>query len=84
VGLSSGETFAVGTLTGLGTVSGPKHPATEFLAYEGDCRAVLTPLFNRLLDMAESAGWNRRIVASTLMFLAAQQVTATKAGSGQA
>jgi len=33
---------------------------------------------NISLDAAESAGWNRRTVASTLMFLAAQQVSATE------
>jgi len=32
----------------------------------------------RLLDAAEAAGWNRRTVASTLMFLAAQQVSTTE------
>ncbi|WP_281406236.1 hypothetical protein [Aquamicrobium sp. LC103] len=37
-----------------------------------------------LLDMAESAGWSRRTAASTLMFLAAQHVSAssTSVGSG--
>lgn len=72
------------TITDLETVPGPKHPATDFMAYEADCRAVLTPLVARLLDDAESAGWNRRTVASTLMFLAARQFTVTKSGSDQA
>jgi hypothetical protein len=36
----------------------------------------LKPLLTGLLDRAESAGWNRRTAASTLMFLAAQQVSA--------
>lgn len=62
----------------FGSVSGPKHSATEFLAYEADCRAALSPLLTRLLDIAELAGWDRRTVASTLMFLAAQQVTADR------
>jgi hypothetical protein len=35
-----------------------------------------------LLDTAEAAGWNRRIAASTLMFLAAQNVSAAAGTSG--
>jgi len=61
-----------------GSISAPTHPASEFLAYEAECRSALTPLLTGLLDAAESAGWNRRTVASTLMFLAAQQVSATE------
>lgn len=63
------------------TVPAPTHPATEFLAYEAECRSVLKPLLAGLLDAAESAGWNRRTAASTLMFLAAKQVSATEASS---
>ena len=63
------------------TVPAPTHPATEFLAYEAECRSALKPLLAGLLDAAESAGWNRRTVASTLMFLAAKQVSATEASS---
>jgi hypothetical protein len=63
------------------TVPAPTHPATEFLAHEAECRSVLKPLLAGLLDAAESAGWNRRTAASTLMFLAAKQVSATEASS---
>ena len=63
------------------SVPAPTHPATEFLAYEAECRSVLKPLLAGLLDAAESAGWNRRTAASTLMFLAAKQVSATEASS---
>ena len=56
----------------------PTHSASEFLAYEAECRSALKPLLAGLLDAAEAAGWNRRTVASTLMFLAAQQVSATE------
>lgn len=59
-----------------GTVPSPTHTAREFLAYETECRTALTPLLTGLLEKAESAGWNRRTVASTLMFLAAQHVSA--------
>jgi hypothetical protein len=61
----------------VGAVPAPTHEAREFLAYETECRAALKPLLAGLLDMAEAAGWNRRTAASTLMFLAAQQVSAT-------
>lgn len=62
--------------TGYGSVPAPTHPANEFLAYESECRNVLKPLLTGLLDTAESAGWKRRIAASALMFLAAQEVSA--------
>jgi hypothetical protein len=62
--------------TGFESVPAPTHPSSEFIAYEAECREALQPLVAHLLEMAESAGWNRRIAASTLMFLAAQQVSA--------
>ncbi|MGS1097603.1 hypothetical protein ACVCNR_23985 [Aquamicrobium terrae] len=66
-------------MTGIGFVSPPIHSANEFVGYETECRSVLKPLLAGLLDMAESAGWDRRTVASALMFLAAQQVSAAGA-----
>jgi hypothetical protein len=69
--------------TNTGTVPAPKHQASEFLAYEAECKAALAPLLTGLLDLAESAGWNRRTVASTLMLLAAQKVSAGPASNGQ-
>lgn len=57
-------------------VAAPKHEPRDFLNYEVDCRATFKPLVDDLLDMAEQAGWERRIVASTIMFLAAQNVSA--------
>jgi hypothetical protein len=58
------------------SVPAPTHPEREFFAYEAECRHALGPLLTGLLDMAESAGWNRRTAASTLMFLAAQNLSA--------
>jgi hypothetical protein len=71
-------------MMGLGNVPAPTHAANEFLAYDTECRSALKPLLDGLLDMAEAAGWSRRTAASTLMFLAAQHVSAsaTSAGSG--
>ena len=63
-------------MTDIGSVPTPTHSPSEFLAYEQECRGALKPLLTGLLDKAESAGWNRRTAASTLMFLAAQQVSA--------
>jgi hypothetical protein len=63
-------------MTGIETVPPPTHAETEFLAYEMECRSTLKPLLARLLDMAESAGWNRRTAATALMFLAAHHVSA--------
>jgi hypothetical protein len=65
-------------MSGDGSIPAPTHPASEFLAYEAECRSALKPLLAGLLDAAEAAGWNRRTVASTLMFLAAQQVSTTE------
>jgi hypothetical protein len=62
--------------TGLESVPAPTHPSSEFIAYEAECREAMQPLVTHLLEIAEAAGWNRRTVASTLMFLAAQQVSA--------
>lgn len=64
-------------MTGIGTVPPPTHRANDFVAYETECKTALAPLLRGLLDMAEQAGWSRRTAASTLMFLAAQNVTAT-------
>ncbi len=63
-------------MTDIGSVPPPTHSPSQFLAYETECRHALKPLLTGLLDRAESAGWNRRTAASTLMFLAAQQVSA--------
>lgn len=63
-------------MTDIGYVATPTHSPNEFLAYETECRSALKPLLTGLLDMAVSASWTRRTAASTLMFLAAQQVSA--------
>ncbi len=73
--------ITVNKITDSGPVPPPTHAANEFLAYETECRGVLKPLLTDLLDMAESAGWNRRTAASTLMFLAAQHVSAASKAS---
>ena len=62
---------------GIGMVRAPTHTPKEFLAYESECRRVLKPAMTGLIDMAEAAGWNRRTVMSTLMFLAAQELSST-------
>lgn len=63
-------------MIGSQPVPSPTHPASDFFAYDAECRNTLKPLVVGLLDMAEAAGWNRRTAASTLMFLAAQHVSA--------
>jgi hypothetical protein len=68
-------------MSGDGSIAAPTHPESEFLAYETECRSALKPLLTRLLDTAESVGWSRRTAASTLMFLAAQHVSATSDAS---
>jgi hypothetical protein len=58
-------------------VPSPRNQASEFLAYEAECRDVLRPVIDGMVEMAEKAGWSRRTVASALMFLAAQHVSAS-------
>lgn len=66
------------TMTGIGTLAAPTHPQSDFLAHENECREVLSPWLDGLLDMAESAGWNRRTAASTMMYLSAKHITSAK------
>jgi hypothetical protein len=75
--------LAMNMMPGIETVPPPTHPASEFLAYEMECRSTLKPLLARLLDMAQSAGWNRRTAATALMFLAAHHVSAASQSSGK-
>ncbi len=42
-------------MPGIGTVASPKHPLTDFLAHETECREVLRPWLKGLLDMAYPA-----------------------------
>jgi hypothetical protein len=65
----------------IGTVPPPKHQAGEFVAYEAECKDVLRPLLSGMIEMAEKAGWKRGTVASSLMFLAAQHVSAASSGA---
>lgn len=69
------------TMADLGPVTARTQQGREFLPYETECRSALKPLVKGLLDMAEAAGWSRRTAASTLMFLAAQQVLEASEGS---
>lgn len=70
-------------MPGFDTVPAPEHPPSEFMAHESECRKVFLPLLEALLDKAAEAGWSRRTVASTLMFLAASQVSAPNGNVGR-
>ena len=61
----------------LGTVPPPKHQAGEFVSYEAECKDVLRPVLDHMIDTAVKAGWRRRTVAFALMFLATQHVSAS-------
>jgi hypothetical protein len=63
------------TVPGIGSVASPTRPPNDFLRHETECRDVLRPWLEGVLDMAEAAGWNRRTAASRLMFLASQHVS---------
>jgi hypothetical protein len=57
-------------------VSSPTRARKDLIAYEKECRDALRPALTTLLDAAEGVGWDRKIAAATLMFLASQHVTA--------
>jgi hypothetical protein len=59
-------------MPGFDTVPAPEHPPNEFMAHESECRKVFLPLLEELLDKA-----------STLMFLAASQVSASNGNVGR-
>lgn len=65
-------------MSGIGMLAKPTHPPSDVLAHQSECRDILRPWVKGLVDMAESAGWNRRTAASTLMFLAAHHVSAAE------
>jgi uncharacterized Ntn-hydrolase superfamily protein len=64
-------------IANVGTISSPKKEASESLAYEAECKDVLRPVLNDMIEAAVKAGWQRRTVASALMFLAAKHVSAS-------
>ena len=64
-------------IANVGTISSPTKEASEFLAYEAECKDVLRPALDHMIETAVKAGWRRRTVASALMFLAAQHVSAS-------
>jgi hypothetical protein len=55
------------------TIGAPQHPAMS-AAYEQECREMLVPHLDALLDKAEAAGWDRWQTASALMYLAATRL----------
>lgn len=58
------------------TLKGPQHPLNS-VAYDTECKEVLTSSIDRLLDEAEAAGWDRSKAASTLMYLSAKRFKPT-------
>lgn len=62
----------------INKIAPPQRAATE-MNYEADLKAVLEPVLTEVLDMTESAGWDRRKAAYTVMFLAARQLSDGKA-----
>ena len=70
-----------GEMEGLENIPAPSVPVTD-MAYEVQLRAALGPVLDRVLDMAESCGWDRRKAAYTMMFLAARALPDGKARQG--
>lgn len=67
-------------MSSITRIAPPTHPRTDF-AYETECKEVLAPQLSGLLEAAESAGWDRRKAAYTIMFLAAKELSDKKEGS---
>ena len=55
------------------TIGAPRHPAMT-TAHEQECRDMLVPHLDAVLDKAEAAGWDRGQAASALMYLAAMRL----------
>ena len=49
----------------------PKHNV-KHADYEQECRDVLSPHLEALLDLAAKYGWDRKVASFTLMYLAAK------------
>ncbi|MGX9118200.1 hypothetical protein ACWTU6_16220 [Mesorhizobium sp. BHbsci] len=64
-------------MNSFGKIAAPTLSRTDF-NYETECKTALAPLVDGLLDAVESAGWDRRKAAYTLMFLSAQRLGADK------
>jgi hypothetical protein len=60
-------------MTNALTITAPQHPPMQ-AAYERECREVLSPHLEALLDKVEAAGWDRRQAAAALMYLSAVQL----------
>lgn len=58
----------------LDVIPPPSRAAID-LNYEADLKTALDPILSELLDRAEHAGWDRRKVAYTVMFLAARNLS---------
>ena len=56
------------------TIAALQHPVTS-AAYEQECREMLVPHLDALLNKVEAAGWERGQAASALMYLAAKRLT---------
>jgi hypothetical protein len=61
-------------MTNVNKIAAPQRTATD-LNYETDLKTALEPVLTEVLDLAESAGWDRRKAAYTVMFLAARQLS---------
>jgi len=53
-------------------ITPPVLPANN-LKYETECRDILAPHLDELLDRAEVAGWQRKQAAMAIMYLAAKR-----------
>lgn len=46
--------------------------AIKHSEYEKECREALRPHLEAMVDLAEKAGWDRKIASYSLMYLAAK------------
>ena len=68
-------------MEGLEKIASPTVPVND-IAYETELRTALDPLLQRLLDVAEKSGWDRRKAAYSMMFLAARAMPDSKSRQG--
>ena len=67
----------------IGTIAPPICPPNDLIRHQAECRATFKPWLDAFLNTAESAGWNRQTVASTLMLLSAQSVSPPSLARGR-
>ena len=77
--VSTGDAMTMNWMN-ITNIAPPERPATDH--GEAELKAALDPIVSELLDIAVSAGWDRRKSAYTIMVLAARTFLEKNSGQG--